>query len=494
MVERGADVVVVGAGAAGCVVAARLAETASRSVLLLEAGPDLRAHPLDGMHDGWGMYREHGWGFESEPDDRGAVEALHRGRLLGGTSWVTRFAMRGSPADFDEWVSLGNVGWGFDDVLPYFNRLERDLDFGRQAWHGSGGRIPVTRYPELELSRYEGALVEAFDANGFMPVDDHNRPGAVGFGRMPRNASNGVRSTTADAYLPLGGAPPNLQVRADAPVAHVVLEGDEATGVQLVDGTTITAGWVVLCAGTYGSPALLLRSGIGPAPHLTDVGVPVRVELGGVGANLADHPAPDIELGYRGERLREPLMHWLATFHSSTADVAGPPDLALWASEPFGEPATSYVDVVLLKPLSRGRVQLRSADPRDAPVIHLPGLRHESDLDRLTEAFGRGLDVATSPGLRRLCADLPTPLPTGAEAVRAAVRAGTGSVPHTVGTCAMGPSADSGGVVDTVGRVHGTTRLSVVDASVMPTAPSGFPHVITIMIAERLAETLSRLA
>src|SRR5256714_13142038 len=141
------DIVVVGGGGAGCVVAARLAENASRSVLLLEAGPDLRADPPGDLRDGWRLCREFGWGYESLPDARGVVEPLYRGKLLGGTSWVTRFAMRGSAFDFDEWVQLGNDGWGFDDALPYFTRLENDLDFGDEPWHGHDGRIPITRYP-----------------------------------------------------------------------------------------------------------------------------------------------------------------------------------------------------------------------------------------------------------------------------------------------------------------------------------------------------------
>jgi choline dehydrogenase-like flavoprotein len=258
------DVVIVGAGSAGCVVAARLAENATRSVLLAEAGPDLRSDATEGMHDGWGMYREHGWGYESEPDVRGAVEQLHRGRLVGGTSWVTRFAMRGSPADYAEWERLGNDGWGFDDVLLYFVRIENDLDFGFEPWHGSAGPLPITRYPDLDPTPFEATVSRALAANGFEIIDDHNRPGAIGFGRMPRSARDGARVTTADVFLPAGRTPRNLEIKPDAQVADVVLDGSEAVGVRLLDGTVIHAGWVVLCAGTYGSPPILMRSGIGP--------------------------------------------------------------------------------------------------------------------------------------------------------------------------------------------------------------------------------------
>src|SRR5437667_363950 len=189
------DVVVVGGGAAGCVVAARLAEDGSRSVILIEAGPDLRASIPDGLRDGWGMSRDHGWGYESELDDRGQVEPIHRGRLLGGTSWVTRFAVRGSPADFDAWAALGNAGWA-----------------------------------------------------------------------------------SADAYLPAGRTPANLSIRADSPTAEIVFDGDRAVGVRLLDGSIVRGRRMVLCAGTYGSPAILMRSGIGPASHLRAMGIPVRVD------------------------------------------------------------------------------------------------------------------------------------------------------------------------------------------------------------------------
>ncbi|MFL6114012.1 MAG: GMC family oxidoreductase N-terminal domain-containing protein, partial [Catenulispora sp.] len=201
----GVDVLVVGAGSAGCVMAARIAENPSRSVLLLEAGPDLRSRPDPAMHDGWRMWREYPWGFESEPDARGVSSPLHRGRVVGGTSWMTRFAMRGSPADFAEWERLGNRGWGFDEILPYFNRLETDLDFGDDAWHGDAGPVPVTRYPDIVATDYETTLAAAMTAAGFDSIDDHNRPGAVGYSRMPRNARRGTRVTTADAYLPVGG-------------------------------------------------------------------------------------------------------------------------------------------------------------------------------------------------------------------------------------------------------------------------------------------------
>ena len=485
------DVVIVGGGAAGCVVAARLAESASRSVLLVEAGPDLRASLPAGFRDGWRLPREFDWGYASEPDARGVAEDLRRGKLVGGTSWVTRFALRGSPADYDEWARLGNTGWSFTDVLPYFRRLEADADFGDQPWHGEDGPMPVSRYLGLELTEAGAAGLQALQAAGFPLLEDHNQPDTVGAARMPMSSRDGIRVTTADAYLPVGGTPPNLTIWSDAQVASVVLEDTRATGIRLLDGPVIEAGWVVLSAGVYGSPPILMRSGIGPAGHLRSLGIPVRVDLPGVGANLADHAGVDIDCGYRGPARTAPIFHLLATFHSSATPGGEAPDLMLWLSDPRGDPPVFEIDAGLLRPRSRGTVRLRSADPAAPPRIQLPGLRDPSDAARLAEAYSRGLEVASQPQIRRLCAGPPSPQAGSAGELPDLIRANSYSFPHVTGTCAMGPRPGDGAVVDTSGRVHGTGRLSVADASIMPNGPSAFTHIPVVMIAERLAEQIA---
>jgi len=487
------DVAVVGGGAAGAVVGARLSESGSRSVVLLEAGPDLRADLPEEIRDGWHMTRQFDWGYASEPDELGAVQNLRRVKLLGGTSSIARFALRGSPADYDEWEALGNAGWGFNDVLPYLRKIEADGDFGDEPWHGSDGPIPVNRYLDIERTDVHAAAIRALEGSGFPTVEDHNRPGAVGVGRMPMNTKDGVRVSSAAAYLPLGHTSPNLTIRPDAQVANVVLDGTRATGVRLLDGTIIVASLVVLCAGTYGSPPILMRSGIGPAEHLRSVGVPVRVDLPGVGANLADHPSTDLDTGFRGAARTAPLLHSAATFHSATASTDEPPDLMFWVADPGSpeDPPQLTIDILLLKPLSTGRVRLRSAVPGDAPRIELPNLREPFDLERLAEGYRRAREIAGHPDLRRLC---PEPLPPEIaedQELRSTIRRSVYSVPHVVGTCAMGPSPNDGAVVDGSGRVHGTEALFVVDASIMPTVPSGFTHLPTIMIAERLSEQIA---
>jgi choline dehydrogenase len=494
--EKTFDVAVVGGGSAGCVVAARLAASASRSVLLLEAGPDRRSSPPGGISNGWDIaLGEFDWGYASKPDAGGTVHNLWRTKLLGGTSWLTRFTPRGSPADYDEWAALGNTGWSFDDVLPYFIRLEADADFGDQPWHGDRGPMPSTRYLDLDYTEVTAAGVDGLEAAGFPTVDDHNRPGAVGTGRMPMSSRDGIRVTTADAYLPARSTPANLTIRADAQVAGVLFAGARASGVRLVDGTVIEAGWVVLCAGTYGSPPILMRSGVGPAAHLRDVGVPVLADLPGVGGNLADHPAVLVDCGYAGTGRNTPVLHSITTFHSAGRSSEQAPDLMFWLCDPGGPPdqlAPFEIEIALLRPRSRGTVRLSSADPSEPPAIALPSLSDPFDVERLAEGYHRALDVANRPELRRLCAGAPPADPRDGELL-ALIRSEAYTLPHVVGTCAMGQRPEGGAVVDTRGHVYGTERLSVVDASIMPDVPSGFTHIPTIMIAERLAETLSTL-
>jgi choline dehydrogenase len=482
----GHDVIVVGAGAAGCVVAARLAENNSRSVLLIEAGPDMRSAPPPDLHDAWSFPRDFEWGFHSEPHAGGEVLNLRRGKLVGGTGWVTRFGVRGSPRDYDGWAAIGNEGWSFEEVLPYLNKIEADADFGQEPWHGDGGPIPVDRYLQHEPMDVAAAASEAALAGGFPAVEDHNRPGAVGVGRMPMTSRSGRRVTTADAYLPEGAS--NLSIRPGCQVDEILFDGTRARGVRLVGGAEIEAGHVVMCAGVYGDPAILMRSGIGPGDHLRSLGIAVRVDLVGVGSNLADHPQVEIEMAYRGTPRAEPSLHSIATFQSDASLSEEAPDLMLWFGDPIAEPTVFTLEVVLLKPQCRGTVRLRSPGPVDSPCITLPRV-DDSDVRKLATGYARAADLAMHPSVQRFC-DAPG-IHVG-RALEDFVRSTSYSIPHVVGTCAMGPSPDDGAVVDTDGHVHGTEGLSIIDASMIPEPPSGFPHLPTIMIAERLSERLAQ--
>lgn len=269
------------------------------------------------------------------------------------------------------------------------------------------------------------------------------------------NTRDGSRVTTADAYLANSRAA--LIVRADATVDRVLLSGTRVTGVRLVDGSVLKADAVVLSGGVYGSPAVLLRSGL---------------DLAGVGANLADHPGILVGLEYEGPA-SDPVLHTITSFRSSLAPPDAPPDLLYWIADPEGDPAEFGVEVLLMKPRSRGSVRLRSADPNDPPVIRLPNLEDDADVRRLMEGYRHALQVF---GL---------PAEDDDARLEAKIRTEEYSVPHVVGTCALGS------VVDPGGRVRGVEGLWVVDASIIPEAPSGFVHFPTVMLAERLSEVIA---
>jgi choline dehydrogenase len=468
------DVAVIGGGTAGCVVASRIAGAGDRSVVLIEAGPDATSAIPAEWRDGWSAPILPDWGFESEPDAAGTSRKLRRGRLLGGTSWLTRFAVRGAAADFDAWAARGNPGWSYDDVLPAFRRLEADAEFGHAASHGDRGPIPITRYPGLQVSSVHQTALDGLTAMGIPSIADHNEPHAVGSGPMPMSTRGGRRTTSVDGYLPRDRRPANLTILPDSPVDSVVLAASRAVGVRLAGGTVIGAARVVVAAGTYGSPAILMRSGIGLADHLRELGIDARVDLPGVGSNLADHPAVSIDTGWQGPGATGPVLHSTATWRSAGAPASGAPDLMLWLADPTDDDPGFWIEAVLLKPKSRGSVRLRSSDPSAPPRITLPEVRADSDIERLGEAYRLGAALADRIATAAHPRDLPL--------------TDVYSIPHVVGTCAMGPSPDDGAVVDHLGRVHGVDGLFVVDASIIPDAPGGFPHLITIMVAEHLFE------
>lgn len=473
--------------------AARLSDDPALAVTLLEAGPDLRDDPPAEIRSGWRPCRTFDWGLESEPDGFAAPRALPRGRLLGGCSATNAtFALRGSPHDYDRWSAIAGGGWSFEEVLPAFIGLERDLDFGADPWHGEDGPVPIRRYGEDELSPVASAVLAGLGELDLPSVADHNAPGAVGAGPIPVNCVGGVRMSTVLTHLAAVAGRPNLDVRCDSEVAGVVLSAGRAAGVRLADGGTVAAGAVALCAGTYESPALLLRSGIGPAAELRELGIEAIVDLPGVGANLADHPSVSLDLPYRGETPAQPLFQVAATAHSSGATGAASPDLQLLAYGPFpaadGAPATFSCGAALLKPSSRGSVTLRSSEPAARPRVLLRYLAEDDDVDRLVEGLDLVEELAGCEEVRDLvageAADVPPPDRAGR---RQWARQECWTYHHAVGTCRMGAASDPLAVAGPDGAVHGVDGLYVADASLMPEPPAANTHLPTLMVAERLA-------
>jgi choline dehydrogenase len=494
------DVVVVGGGTAGGVLAARLSQQRSRSVLLLEAGRDFGSAADRQPREVADALLEPGsdcdWGHTGVATGINRSVPLKAGRIVGGSSAINRvMALRGHPTDYDGWADAGCRGWSFREVLSAFRRLERDLDFGEADTesHGTCGPIPIRRYHTL--TETQEAFLLACEATGHPRIADHNAPGAVGAGPLPVNELAGVRQSTTVTYLAECRDQPNLTIRAGAQVDRVMFDHNgRVTGLRLVGGEYLETDTIVLAAGTYGTPAILLRSGIGPAAELSALGIPVGVDLPGVGANLHDHPLLRIRFVARGTPSLPPRQTLLTARSHPDAPA---PDLQVFPTGlvPGDEPdsATFTLLVALLAPHSRGCVRLSAPRPQ-APLLIQPAyLSASDDLRRLIAGVGLARAVAKTPPLAGYLIEerwAGADIFDDDELVRA-VRADVMPYHHPVGTARMGHADDPGAVVDRTGRVHGVTGLHVVDASIMPTIPSANTNVATLMIAEHLAPHLS---